>query len=233
MTSQLSLALTLRDDATFDNFLAQPGSPRFQVAGLLRERSGQDDLYAYLWGAPGSGISHLLQASCHHELATGGSAQYLPLGELAGYDGDQILEGLEQLSLVCIQGVEAIQGDNGWELALFALFNRMKDGSRRLIVSADRPPRALNLNLPDLQSRLSSGLTYHLPPYSDEDKARILRFRASRLGLDMGEEVATFIVNRVSREPDQLMACLQRLDAASLQAQRRLTIPFVKEVFSW
>lgn len=233
VNSQLSLALSLRDEATFDNFLAPSGSARAQVSQMLQGRLYQDEHFAYIWGGRGSGASHLLQASCHMALASGGGAQYLPLEDMAGFDPGDILESLEKLSLVCIQDINRVEGMANWEEALFTLFNKMRDRRRMLVVSADRAPRQLALVLPDLQSRLASGLTYHLAPYSDGDKADILRFRGARLGLDMGEEVAAFIVNRGSRELGQLMVYLQQLDVASLAARRRLTIPFVKEVFGW
>ena len=87
--------------------------------------------------------------------------------------------------------------------------------------------------LPDLASRLTSGITFHFASYGDADKIAILRFRAARLGFDLTDDVAGYILNRCSRELDDLMAVLQRLDAASLEAKRRITIPFVKTIFGW
>lgn len=233
MSSQLSLALSLRDEATFDNFLTPGPSVRGQACQLLQGRLSPGESLAYLWGGRDCGISHILQASCHHYLARGKPVQYLPLGDTIGFDAESLLAGLDQLALVCLQDIHLIEGVAGWEREVFNLFNKMRERKNLLVVTSDRPPRELALALADLKSRLSSGLVYHFKPYSEPEKLEILCFRAARLGLDISEEVAQFIMHRGGRQLEQLMTYLQQLDAASLRAQRRITIPFVKETFGW
>ncbi|HLS99751.1 MAG: DnaA regulatory inactivator Hda [Porticoccaceae bacterium] len=241
MADQLGLPLSLRNEATFDNFLAEPGSPRDQVVAQLREQASAcagGETAIYLWGGEGAGRSHLLQAACHHFRQQGRDALYLPLGELrdmapGDLDPESLLADLEFQPLVCVAGVETIAGDRAFEIALFSLFNRIREQGNLLLVGADRAPRELPLLLPDLQSRLASGLVFHLPPYGLEEKTAILRFRAARLGIELGDEVAGFILNRGERSLDTLMTYLARLDRASLLAQRRVTVPFVKAVFGW
>lgn len=233
MHAQLSLALSLRDEATFANFLAAAGSPRAQAVEVLQGQLYAGETLCYLWGAQGCGISHALQATCHHFSETGRSAQYLPLADLLDFDPESLLIGLEWQALVCLKDIHLVQGQMAWERAIFNLFNRMRDAGNLLVVAADRAPRELTLALPDLHSRLSSGIVYHFSPYTDREKGDILRFRASRLGLDMSDEVALFILNRSGRGLEGLMASLQQLDKASLRAQRKITIPFVKDVFDW
>jgi DnaA family protein len=149
------------------------------------------------------------------------------------YPPDQVLDDMEYQDLVCLAGVEAVAGRPGWEEALFGFYNRIQDQGNRLVIGADGPPRELPLALPDLKSRLSAALVFHLATYDDEDKIAILRHRAARLGIELSREVGLFIVNRGSRDLDHLMAYLERLDLASLAEKRRVTIPFVKQVFGW
>jgi len=233
MPSQLSLSLSLRDEATFANFLAPTGSLRAQAVQVLQGELNPGETLCYLWGGQGSGISHAIQATCHHFSATMRTAQYLPLADLLELDPEALLAGLEWQALVCLKDVHLIQGKLTWERAIFNLFNRTRDAGNLLVVAADRAPRDLVLSLPDLHSRLSSGIVYHFGAYTDREKGDILRFRASRLGLDMSDEVAHFILSRGGRDLAHLMTCLQQLDKASLRAQRKITIPFVKTVFGW
>lgn len=233
MEQQLSLSLSLRDEATFDNFLAPDGSSRAQLVRLLSGELDPELSPFFLWGGAGSGRRHLMQAACHHFLSSGDSAQYLPLEELLGFDPDSLLAHLERLPLVCVEGVEHLAGQAQWQRALFNLCNAMKAENHALVISADRPPRALELELADLQSRLGSGLVFHLEPYADDDKRAIVRFRAERLGIEMGDDVAAFILSRGGRDLPGLMNCLGQLDRASLEAKRRVTIPFVKQIFGW
>jgi DnaA family protein len=231
MHPQLNLALSLKDDATFDNFLASADSVRAQARGVLLNPGAENLIY--LWGSADSGRSHLLQAVCHHYLQDQKSAQYLPLADLVSFDPEALLANLDALPLVCLESVETIVARPAWEQGLFNLFNGIKARGGLLVVTASCAPRDLPLALPDLKSRLSSGIAFHLGAYSDSEKLAIVRFRAGRLGLDLSEEAAGFILNRGERGLDALLARLRQLDVASLRAQRRVTIPFIKALFHW
>ena len=100
----------------------------------------------------------------------------------------------------------------------------------RLLITGDRPPRQLNLGLPDLASRLDWGQIYKLQPLSDEDKLQALQLRARLRGFELPEDVGRFLLKRLDREMRTLFMTLDQLDRASITAQRKLTIPFVKEI---
>jgi DnaA family protein len=226
---QLALEVRLRDDATLDNFLASP-SVEPLILALQRQSSPEGEAIIYLYGPPGTGKSHLLQGCCH---ARGGDALYLPLGDLAPHDPEDVLQGAESLGLVCLDDVDQVLGNERWELALFSLCNRARQSGCRLLVSGSAAPRVLTVILPDLRSRLSWGIVFRLASADDGDKADILRFRAARRGLQMPEEVANYITARAPRSTDKLLALLDTLDHASLAEQRALSIPFVKKALGW
>ncbi len=230
---QLPLGVRLRDDATFANYYPGANAAALGYAErLCSPQAGWTDELIYLWGRQGVGRSHLLQAACLRMEERGELAVYLPLAEVAAH-GPAILDNLEQSELVCLDDLEAVAGDAAWEQALFHLFNRLRDAGRRLLLAADSPPRELGVLLPDLQSRLSLALVFQLQPLSDEDKLRALQLRASRRGLNLPDDVGRFILSRGERSMSALFELLDRLDQASLQAQRRLTIPFLKETLGW
>lgn len=228
---QLPLNMRLNDDATFDNFWVGEGAANAQVLGVL-QNLGKGQLpehFVYLWGRSGAGLSHLLQAACHQAETSGLRSQYLPLQELKGVDPSGLLEGLEQLDLLCLDDLSQVVGNAVWDEALFHLYNRLRDAGKYLLVSASCAPRDLIAGLADLQSRLAWGTVYRLEALDDLEKQRALQWRARKRGMDMSDEVAQFILNRSSREPRELFACLDRLDRLSLVEKRRLTIPFVRE----
>lgn len=228
---QLFLGLSLSDDATFANFFMQPQSPNALVANsLTRFLQQSDEQFIYLWGASGSGVTHLLQAVCHQAQEQQINFQYLPLRELVGYSAEEICGGLDELQLVCLDGFEAVVGRSDWESAIFNLFNRLREKQHKFIIAANAPVRELPLQLPDLISRLQWGLTLHLQVMTDDEKKSALQMRAKVRGLELNDEVAQFLIQRLSRDTNELFWQLQRLDNASLQEQRRLTIPFVKKV---
>lgn len=230
---QLSLGIKLRDEATFANFFPGPNAAALAaVEAIADPRSALDLTYLYLWGAPGSGRSHLLQAACHRAAESQALAMYLPLGE-ARLHGPSILDGMEGFDLLCLDDLDDIAGEPEWEEALFHLYNRIRDQGGRLLISAAAAPRALDLGLPDLTSRLGSGLVYQLVQLGDEDKQQMLQLRAELRGLQMPGEVARYILSRGARDMGALFDALEHLDQASLEAQHRLTIPFVKRVMGW
>ena len=230
---QLPLGVRLRDDATFANYYPGANAAALgYVERLCEADAGWTESLIYLWGGEGVGRSHLLQAACLRFEQRGEQAVYLPLAEVVDY-GPELLDGLDQAELVCLDDLDAVAGRADWEEALFHLFNRLRDAGRRLLLAATASPRELPVALPDLQSRLTLALVFQLHALSDEDKLRALQLRASRRGLHLTDEVGRFILTRGERSMSALFELLERLDQASLQAQRKLTIPFLKETLGW
>lgn len=227
---QLPLGIRLRDDATFANYYA--GANAAAQGYIERACHAQDtwvDSFIWLWGRAGSGRSHLLQAACLRAEEQGMRALYLPLQECLAY-GPEVLDGVESCDLLALDDVQWVVGRPDWEHALFHAFNRLRDAGKRLLISADCSPRELAVDLPDLHSRFNLALVFHLQELDDEEKLRALQLRASRRGLYLSDEVGRFLLGRLTRSMDALFAALEQLDQASLQAQRKLTIPFVKDV---
>lgn len=230
---QLPLGVRLRDDATFANYYPGANAAALgYVERLCEADAGWAESLIYLWGGAGVGRTHLLQAACLRFEQLGEPAVYLPLAELVAH-GPNMLDNLEQFELVCLDDLDAVAGLSDWEEALFHLFNRLRDSGRRLLLAASRSPRELPVKLADLQSRLTLALVFQLQSLSDEDKLRALQLRASRRGLHLSDEVGRFILTRGERSMSALFELLERLDQASLQAQRKLTIPFLKEILGW
>jgi DnaA family protein len=217
---QLPLGIALRESATLDGFVA--GANAEALAALRRLRAGER---LYLHGPSGTGKSHLLQGACRE---AGGRAAYLPLRELVGHSPD-VLAGLDALDRVCLDEVDTVAGDRVWEEALVGFLDRLRAQATVVLAAGPRPADELSL-LPDLASRLGWGAVYALQPLDDAGKRELLQRRATARGLEMPEEVAAFLIRRAPRDVPALLTLLDRLDHASLAAQRRLTVPFVKQI---
>lgn len=230
---QLPLGIKLRDEATFANYFHGPNDAVVAaVADFADLQREPQDNCLLLWGPEGSGRSHLLQAACHAVADADGSAMYLPLDELAD-ESPTLLDGMESVELLCLDQLDAVVGRADWEEALFHLYNRLREQGGRLLIAASAAPRALGLALPDLASRLGWGLVFQLQALDDQGKQEVLKLRAAQRGLQLSDEVARYILSRGARGMVELFAALERLDQASLQAQHRLTIPFVKREMGW
>jgi DnaA family protein len=227
---QLPLGIRLRDDATFANFYAGANAAaQGYIERACHPQESWVDGFIWVWGRMGAGRSHLLQAACLCAEEQGMRALYVPLQECLEH-GTDILDNVELCDLLALDDVQLIAGNAQWEQALFHAFNRLRDAGKRLLASADSSPRELAIGLPDLHSRLNLALVFHLQELDDSDKLRALQLRASRRGLYLSDEVGRFLLGRLTRSMDALFAALEQLDRASMQARRKLTIPFVKDV---
>ena len=224
---QLALDLKLADYARFDTFYAGPNGMVLTALKTAADSAGPG--VDWLWGMTGSGRSHLLQACVEAASEAGRAASWLPLGE----DGElvpEMLEGLGYLDLICLDDVDAVAGDPAWERALFNISETAKTGHGRVICSASAPPAAAGFELRDLESRLAAGPVWKLLPLEDAELVAALQLRARWRGLELPDDTCRFLMRRVPRSSQVLFALLDQLDGAALESQRRLTIPFVKEV---
>jgi DnaA family protein len=220
---QLPLHVRLRDHARFASFV--PG-PNLQALRALQEAAPGTPRVVWLWGRAGAGKTHLLQAACAAAGEQGGSAGYV---DLAVAPSAAVLEGCEVLDLVCLDGLDAVAGSSHWNAAIFRLHTLLHDGHGRLVLASTAPPASLPLTLPDLRSRLLAAAIHQLTPLDEAGQCEALRQRASAKGLELTEEAALYLVHRLPRDMHSLLQVLDHLDRASLAAQRRLTIPFLRE----
>jgi DnaA family protein len=229
---QLPLGIRLRATSVFASYF--PGRNQSVVdalAALSARREGPNDGPTCVWvhGAVSVGKTHMLQAMCASAHSNGETAAYLPLREVAQLGGE-ILSGYGQFALVCLDDGEAVAGDASWERALFRLHQELDEQGGRLVLSAAAPPAALPFKLADLASRLNGGVVLTLQPLDEQEQLAALQLRAQLRGCELPEETGQFLLRRLPRNMAALCTFLDELDTASLVAQRRLTVPFVKAV---
>lgn len=223
---QLPLGVRLPDRALFASFL--PGHNAQAVEHLQRIARGEGAGLTWLCGPAGSGKTHLLQAACS---AAGEHARtgYVPLAQMASL-GAGVLEGLTQLQLLALDDFEAVAGQREWELRLFGLQRELEESAGRLIIAASSPPALINWALPDLGSRCAAGAVFQLRALSEDEQHAALQLRARLRGLELPEETWQWLRRRLPRDMRTLYELLDTLDEAALSAQRRLTVPFIREV---
>jgi DnaA family protein len=132
---------------------------------------------------------------------------------------------------ICIDQIESVLGDSGWERRLFALHQELDEQGGRYVVASSQAPQALPIQLADLASRLRGGLVLRVQSLDDAEQMAALQLRAELRGLELNTEVAQYVLRRLPRDMGTLCGFLDRLDQAALAAQRRLTIPFVRQVW--
>jgi DnaA family protein len=223
---QLPLALRYPPDQRLDTFVDAPAGALDQLRALAMQ-SGVD--WVFVAGAGGVGKTHLALAVCAAAEAAGRRAAYLPLAAARGRLRTA-LDALDGNDVVALDGLAAVAGDREDEVALFDFHNRARSAGTALLYTAEAAPDALPLVLPDLRSRLGQCARVVLAPLDDDGRRRVLRERAQRRGLVLEEAALDWLLRRVGRDLGGLTALLDRLDRASLAAQRRVTVPFLRQV---
>jgi DnaA family protein len=224
--TQLPLALTIADHARFDTFVGAANEAA--VEHVRAVAAGRADAL-WLWGAQASGKTHLLQAACRAAAAAERRAMYLPL-HLALEP--EILGGLDAVELLAVDDVERVAGVDEWERALFVLLNGVTERRRGLLLAARAAPAAVGFRLPDLASRAGGAVGYRLKALDDGERLVALRGHAAARGLELERAAAEYLLARVDRDMAGLGLWLERLDRASLAEQRKITIPFIRELLA-
>ena len=221
---QLPLALALAHHARFETFVAGANSAAVRHVRALAAGSSAT---VWLWGAAGSGKTHLLQAACHAAAVAGKRAMYVPLG------GEQPLEpavltGLGSVELLALDDIDRVAGEPLWEQPLFMVLDEFLGRDGGLLLAAHAAAGATAFRLADLASRAAGAVSYRLQPLDDGDRMRALLAHAAARGLDLDRPAAEYLLQRVDRDMVALRRWLDKLDRASLVEQRKLTIPFIR-----
>ena len=223
---QLPLGVRIPDRASFASFLSARNGEAVEYARRIANAEAAGVLW--LCGPDGAGKTHLLQAICA-AASERMRAGYVPLAQVSGL-GVGVLEGLPQLQCLCLDDIDQVAGRADWERGIFGLLRELEDAGGRLIAAAQAPPALANWALADLGSRCAAGAVFQLRVLDEHEQQAALQLRARLRGFELPAETLLWLQRRFPRDMRSLYALLDTLDEAALAAQRRLTIPFIREV---
>ncbi len=214
---QLLLDIAPAPKPTLDNFVPGRNIELLTALHTLPDgASGKRSLY--LWGPPGSGRTHLLRATADHFSQRG-----LNVRNANGKDW----EGLNACDLVVVDDVEKL--DEASQIALFNLFNQLRETGRALLISGPCAPIQLDLR-DDLRTRLGWGLVYQLLALDDAEKTLALQRHAAERGFQLSAEVVDYLLRHVRRDLPTLMSMLDALDEWALTAKKPVTVPLLRQL---
>ncbi|MDP5007601.1 MAG: DnaA regulatory inactivator Hda [Glaciimonas sp.] len=249
---QLLLNITSEDAQTLDtfvignnqevlHFLQQLTLPSAASSSSSSSSIAPQDCFIYVWGESGAGKSHLL-----HALANSGAnptkAHIISATDLnahhahhidhydAAYSASQFHFSPEDSGYL-IDDCDQLSPQD--QIAAFALFNQIREhgGNRWLITSGAQPPSELVSTVrEDLRTRLGWGLIYQLHSLDDEEKIATLTLAAQARGLTLSAGVLPYLITHFRRDMRSLMEKLDELDHYSLETQRPITLPLLRNL---
>jgi DnaA-homolog protein len=209
------------------SFLPGENQELFNLINIISKKEQAHRLY--LWGASGTGKTHLLQAVCKQATESELQVAYIPLKQLAEISFE-MLHDLGELNLVCIDDLECVAGHVEWQQGLTWLYNELRDNDHSMIISGNMSPKNIELEIEDLKSRLSWDQVVKIKSPDDELKVQILKQKANARSFELTDDVVEYLIRRVDRNLGSLMDVLDKIDHASLAAKRKITVPFVKNI---
>jgi DnaA family protein len=213
--TQLLLGIAPKWLPTLDNFVIGRNLELHTALrhGLVSTAGGSS---FYVWGEAGAGKSHLLQAAIARARIGGQSAVYA-CGAVP-----------DEAQVVAVDDVEKL--DDEAQIALFALYNRLRESGGMLLVSGLAAPAHLRLR-DDLRTRLGWGLVYQVHALNDEEKSQTLHQHAQARGFELPMEVTQYLLRHGRRDLPYLLEVLDELDAHCLRLKKRAaTVPLLKEI---
>ncbi|MFZ5555723.1 MAG: DnaA regulatory inactivator Hda [Pseudomonadota bacterium] len=219
MQDQLLLELLPPPAPAFDNFVAGGNAEVLHALRALADGSSGERI-VFLWGASGSGRSHLLQACVAAARARGRDAAYCRGSDApAAWPAPGALLALDELE----------QCDAAAQAALFTRLVTTREGDGAVVAAGDVAPAGLTLR-EDVRTRLGSGWVFQVHPLRDDEKVAALAARAAERGFELPPDAARHLLTRCPRDLPNLLAWLDRLDRSSLERQRPVSVRLLKEL---
>jgi DnaA-homolog protein len=212
-----------------DSFITGDNQELVALIKLITNKEKNHRLY--IWGESGTGKSHLLQAACKAATDNNLQVAYIPLKQISELSAE-MLHDLGELDLVCVDDLESVIGQIEWQQGLTWLYNELRDNNHSMIISGNKTPTTIELEVEDLKSRLGWDQVVQIQSPSDELKIEILKQKANARSFELSDEVIEFLIRRVDRSLSSLIEILDKIDHASLAEKRKITIPFVKELIN-
>ena len=219
-TNQTPIDFSFVSTKTFDNFIT--GNNGAMITSLQLFAKSKDPNIISIFGKKSSGKTHLCKAT--EKLSDKGTT----------YIDEKNMEFIEiednVPSILIIDNVDLLLENYKTEEKIFTLVNEFILKNKKILVTSTSAFKKLKFQIPDLLSRLSSGLTFKINELDDLSKIKVLKKFASERGLFLSPLVCDYIITHFKRDLYYLCNSIKYLDQKSLSLKKKITIPFIKQI---
>ncbi len=213
---QLLLDLGTQQPQTLDTFVIGQNEELMHFVRKFATRSSSEH-FAYLWGAPSSGRTHLL-----HALAALPATRHIAAdAELSAFSWSP------EVNLYLLDDCDKLSPES--QMAAFTLFNLVRDNGGFMLSTGSVAPAILPVR-DDLRSRMGWGLIYQVHRLTDEEKITALTQSAHARGLILSPGVLPYLITHYQRDMRSLSMMLDALDRYSLETRRAITLPLLRDL---
>jgi len=214
--------ITLNCKYSFDNFVVGASNRLAHAASLaVAEKPAQAYNPLFLYGGVGLGKTHLLHAIGNYCYQRGLQVLYVSSEEftndlinaIRSHTTQAFREKYRRIDVLLTDDIQFIAGKESTQEEFFHTFNTLHGQDKQIVISSDRPTKALVTLEERLRSRFEWGLTADIQPPDFETRQAILRAKAERTGTRMSNEIIELVARRVQSNIRELEGALTRVAA--------------------
>lgn len=227
---------------TFDTFVVGSFNELANAAALVvTKQPGRTYNPLFIYGGVGLGKTHLIQAIGNEVFKQGlGKVKYVTsekftteiIGAIANHSIDRVKETYRNVDVLIIDDIQFLAGKEKTQEEFFHTFNSLYEQNKQIILSSDRPPKAIPTLEERLRSRFEGGMTADIGYPDFETRVAILTAKAKQHDLNLSDEILEYIANSIQRNIRELEGALNRIMAHRKIDNSPLFIDQVKKVLN-
>lgn len=240
-TKELSRKSGLNPRYTFENFIQGPNNNlAFATALAVAEMPGEAYNPLYIWGNPGLGKTHLMQAIAHHVLNIDPNKKVLYvtsetftnelITSISHHTNEEFRRKYREIDVLLIDDIQFLESKQGTQIEFFNTFNALYENNKQIVIAGDRRPEEIKTLEERIRSRFKSGMVADIKAPDYETRVAILQKKAELSGMKVDLSVLSYVAEVVSSNIRELEGALTRVRVfAKLYPDRPLDIALAQE----
>ena len=223
---------------SFKSFVVGPSNRLgYSAAKAVADAPGQTYNPLFLYSGVGLGKTHLLHAIGHDCAEKGMSFAYVTsekftnefIAAIGNRTTEEFRNKYRSVDVLLIDDIQFISGKEQTQEGFFHTFNDLHNSNRQVVLTSDRPPKAMALLEDRLRSRFEWGLIADIQPPDLETRMAILLAKARQLGVALGESIIEFVAKKVQKNVRELEGSLNRIVALSRLTEGPITLDMASQ----